>query len=335
MRKENKMFRRNKKVIVTVIAILLVSTTIFAQPITKTIRARYGDVQLLNEGQNVTHLVNTKYDGAQAFISDSRTYVPIRAVADVLGINVQWDPNTRTASFTDTEKAQLRARVIELEKKIKELEDKPASSAQALKDLEAKLNKDFNEIDKVPMKYTITQNSKGELTINAYANITDRSDEERWNKTGDRVIKNTLEDIMKEVDKSFKDSDVKGTVYTESRYDKNKIQYEFDRKAGKSLNITDKTEGAKDDLRDKFKSEMTHAFKQANINTFVEISSFKVERDDYIKATVKLTNSLNRREILELQKELIESEDYFQRNYGRNYRYDIIFEYNNDSYRLL
>lgn len=39
------------------------------------------------------------FDGAVPMIKNSRTYLPVRQLAEILGIQVDWNQDTRTATF--------------------------------------------------------------------------------------------------------------------------------------------------------------------------------------------------------------------------------------------
>jgi len=85
--------KRNLKCIVLgMLIMLLITGTVFAVPVTKTIEVVFNKVNLTVNGQKVT-ADNILYNGT--------TYVPIRATADALGKVVGWDPITNTASIND------------------------------------------------------------------------------------------------------------------------------------------------------------------------------------------------------------------------------------------
>ena len=70
------------------IAILLISTLALASP---TIREVFYGVNVTVNG-----VPQEFADDSQPFISDGRTFLPVRAIAEVLGIDINWNPATQT-----------------------------------------------------------------------------------------------------------------------------------------------------------------------------------------------------------------------------------------------
>lgn len=76
-------------------AILLCSTVTFAQTIEKTVTAVYNNIKIMIDG---TQIVPKDANGnvVEPFIIDGTTYLPVRAVASMLGQDVNWDGSTNT-----------------------------------------------------------------------------------------------------------------------------------------------------------------------------------------------------------------------------------------------
>lgn len=81
-----------KGFILGVIITTLLMSTAFGKTITKTIDVVYNSVNLTVNGKKV-EADNILYEGT--------TYVPLRAIAEILGKEVGWDQATRTASIND------------------------------------------------------------------------------------------------------------------------------------------------------------------------------------------------------------------------------------------
>ncbi len=82
-----------KKILgLTVIIATLSSATIFASGIQETINVVKNSITIKVEGELVT-ADNILYDGT--------TYVPLRSISEMLGKEVGWDENTRTASIEE------------------------------------------------------------------------------------------------------------------------------------------------------------------------------------------------------------------------------------------
>ncbi|WP_054871551.1 glycosyl hydrolase family 18 protein [Caloranaerobacter sp. TR13] len=72
--------------------IVLFSITVYAENTMQTIQVLFNYVNLKVNGENV-QVDNILYNGT--------TYAPVRAVAEMLGKEVSWDPTTKTASIND------------------------------------------------------------------------------------------------------------------------------------------------------------------------------------------------------------------------------------------
>ena len=82
---------------IAVLCIMLVTVTAYAAGYTtKTISVTYKDIKLVVDGVQVTP---KDANGAtvEPFIYNGTTYLPIRAIGNALGKQVQWDGNTNTA----------------------------------------------------------------------------------------------------------------------------------------------------------------------------------------------------------------------------------------------
>lgn len=81
-----KFITRKLQVLLIVLLILALSTTAFAEPI-----------KVLINNQHLTLPTNP-------VIQDERTLVPLRAIFEALGVNVEWDQNTKTVTGTRDDK---------------------------------------------------------------------------------------------------------------------------------------------------------------------------------------------------------------------------------------
>lgn len=67
-----------------------------ASSMTKTAELTYRDIKITLNGESLNPKDATGND-VEPFIIDGTTYLPVRAVADALGLNVSWDSDTSTA----------------------------------------------------------------------------------------------------------------------------------------------------------------------------------------------------------------------------------------------
>ena len=99
------MKQRMQGVLVGVLAtVLLLGTASVFAATTRTLDATYG-VTVVVDGvrQNFA-------DDMQPFTANDRTFLPVRGIADALGLNVEWDGNTRTV-YLNSPDAQPSAQI--------------------------------------------------------------------------------------------------------------------------------------------------------------------------------------------------------------------------------
>ena len=65
----------------------------------KTVQADYNNIKVTLDGKPVS-LVDAAGNAVEPFAVDGTTYLPIRAVASALGLDVSWDGKTNTAVLT-------------------------------------------------------------------------------------------------------------------------------------------------------------------------------------------------------------------------------------------
>lgn len=69
----------------------------------KTVKITYRDIKVVLDGKQL-ELKNSNGDTVEPFIMNSTTYLPLRVVAEALGLNINWDPNTSTVGIAQPEK---------------------------------------------------------------------------------------------------------------------------------------------------------------------------------------------------------------------------------------
>ena len=77
------------------VAVILCSTTVFADSISKTVTAVYNNIKIVIDGEEITPK-DANGNVVEPFIIDGTTYLPVRAVSSALGKDVNWDGNTNT-----------------------------------------------------------------------------------------------------------------------------------------------------------------------------------------------------------------------------------------------
>jgi len=78
-----------------VIVTVLLSTTVFAAPVQRTITAVYNNIQIYVDGIQI-HPSDSTGNPVEPFSYNGTTYLPVRAVATALNKEVTWDPATNS-----------------------------------------------------------------------------------------------------------------------------------------------------------------------------------------------------------------------------------------------
>lgn len=88
-----------------VVLLLSLSVAVFASTGTKTAQLAYRDIKVSLDGRQFTPK-DAAGNVVEPFIIDGTTYLPVRAVAEALNLNVEWDNATSTVKLTRPEGAR-------------------------------------------------------------------------------------------------------------------------------------------------------------------------------------------------------------------------------------
>jgi len=90
--------------------VVVLAVPALASSLTKTVQLSYNDIRITLNGNTVTPK-DASGNTVEPFIIEGTTYLPVRAIANALGIGVTWDGTTKTVKLsngvTKTEKAQI------------------------------------------------------------------------------------------------------------------------------------------------------------------------------------------------------------------------------------
>lgn len=215
----------------------------------KQLTATFGKVKVKVAGADVTNQIETTY-GAPAFIANDRTYVPLRAL-ELAGLQITWDPITNTAEIVDiksmiyeSELKKKDAKIAELEKTIKELEEKVVDEKD-LADLEEKFNDLFGYYKGVYFDIELKEKTN-RIDVNIYINLSKSSQRNSWNSMKESHIRDMIEYITDAISTEIKNVDIYGYIYDE--YNKEDLVTFNKKKTSKSVSISfeDKTDYYRD-----------------------------------------------------------------------------------------
>ena len=92
---------KGKRKIILALALMLVFSTVVFAARKVNITVTYDNVKVVVDGRQVQFGKDSKGKQIEPFIYNGTTYLPLRAVAEALGKEVQWDKNTKTAFLGD------------------------------------------------------------------------------------------------------------------------------------------------------------------------------------------------------------------------------------------
>ena len=285
--------RKNLKriVITSLAAVMVLSSAAFgaSKIYKKQITATYGRVKFNYNGTDVTSKIESSY-GTPGFIGDdNRAYIPVRAVADVLGVDVNWDYTTHTAFLTASEGnleflqqqiSRLQAEKAVLEQKIKDLEGN-SSSDKSIGEVERNIRKDYEDYEKVSFDIRLRGNDR-RADLEITTDLGNRRNKDNWDDLKERDVERFVERIIDDIQREFKDCDIKGYIRdSDARED----LYTFRKDGDRRLEF-DKEKDSNSDDKDLVKD----LEKRYDSLKKVKDMTFKLEknsRDDYT-VTVKV-----------------------------------------------
>lgn len=200
---------------VLVLSILL-TTVVFAEGAFKNLQAWYGDIKIFSNNQQVQMDV-------KPFIVDGITYVPLRALSNILNKNVGWDqknlriditdkPDTNAANmaYMSQQLIEKQIKINELEAKVKQLEAELANTSKySLDDIEKDLNKKYGKFEKIEFDIDL-RGDKDDIDVRIYVDLRDYSS--RWKSLSSTKIKGYIKDIVDNILSEYKDAKVTGFI---------------------------------------------------------------------------------------------------------------------------
>ncbi len=96
---------KGKRKIILALALMLVFSTVVFAARKVNITVTYDNVKVVVDGRQVQFGKDSKGKQIEPFIYNGTTYLPLRAVAEAVGKEVQWDKNTKTAFLGDAGQA--------------------------------------------------------------------------------------------------------------------------------------------------------------------------------------------------------------------------------------
>ena len=222
---------RKKVALVLALVLVLAFTlgsvgTAFGAPIAKVIR-------VFSNGQAVA------MDKSPVMINDS-VFVPIRAMATILGKNVDWDSAAYAVRVTESATSTANAaKIKELENTIAQLKTTIAEkdnkliilqaqydallkeqSGLSFKDMEKQLNKNYGNYRDLEFEIALSGKEK-DITVEIGVSMRNYQDE--WDSLSSSRKTSFLQNIVDDLLKEYKNADIEGYIYDSYRSSKPKL----------------------------------------------------------------------------------------------------------------
>ncbi len=230
-----KKFKSYKVLCLTLgLGIALSSTALNAASLTKTLKAVYSNIAISYNGQ-------LKPLSAEPFMVNGTTYVPLRAVSEIMGANVNWANNTvyisSQASSTVSSQQEIAAKNFEiaslkqqLDLAKRELElykgtgtDGSNLTNTSLSSTLSKIEKEYASDHNIDWEFNLKLvSSRLELTV-SYDSRYDSSD---FAKLSESKRKQFIKEICYDIANLHKDTEIRG-VLKDSRTDKEIASYRY------------------------------------------------------------------------------------------------------------
>ena len=270
----------------------------------KKLNATFGTINFNYEGQDVTANVENKYK-TPGFIVEGRSYVPVKALGEVLGLDVSFDNKSHTVFIKDPKNNDLDIEIRKRDREIADLKREISSlkgnmlddsSLEYLEDRLAKTYKTYKNIDFDLKLFTRT----GEIEVNMYVDFKDSDSEISWNKMGESSKRYMVEDIVRTVSDEFPDKLVRGKVY--DRYNYSDL-LAFEKIPNRDLKITyyDITDSSSLErfVKAEFRARAVNNVKLKNIYEKDGRVYFRIDVSDKDRSMFKSLRNLDVEEILD------------------------------------
>lgn len=252
--------KMNKKLVILIATILVIgSSTVFAADNLTTLKGWFADIKIFSNGNQVQ--LDTK-----PLVINNTTYIPVRALTNVLNKEIEWKQDTFSIYINDKPDAnynyvmmqlfEKQDQITKLEAKVKELEAQLAeaktSKPTTLSELQKYLNSEFGIYENIDFEVAVS-GSASKITVKIYV---DKGDNTRWKNLSSTKIKNYVQDIVDDVEYYFPKASITGYIVNDYN---NRTEVDFYvNSSGKLVIDTDYSGGTgsiyglEDDLKNEF-----------------------------------------------------------------------------------
>ena len=199
------------------LGITLSSIALQGASITRTLRAVYSNIAISYNGE-------IKKLDAEPFTVDSVTYLPLRAIGEVIGADVSWANNTvyinqKTSSYSEQQIADINVQNIVLKKQIEELQKKlevfegtsegKNLTTEAINSTLSRIQVSYKNTHNVEWTYDLKMVSGAlQLTVS----YDSRYDEADYDRTTSEQRKQLVKDVCMAIAAAHKEVEIKGIL---------------------------------------------------------------------------------------------------------------------------
>lgn len=313
-----------KKVVAVLGVTTILGTSIFAgaSAAGTELRGKIMKMNIFNNGSAITIPQDQ-----QPIIVNNRTYLPVRALGEALGRQVDWyanDPNSIYISGSANEAQynqmaldlnQTRLQIAEKDSKIKDLEAKIKNLEEELKkkddvstlsDLEKKLEKELGKYKDIYFDIRVKGTEK---RIDIQVTV-DKRDEKDWDDLSIKNKEDYIKDLVYETERMFKKSPIEGSIYSGSSI--TEIFFEVDSRGNLYIDDWEYSSGSRGKLTS---TELTRLERDLELDFSSDIAKASIKDDgDYMNVEVELKNSYLLDYKYEIEDEI---ESYLVRRFDR------------------
>lgn len=250
---------KKKTCIITLtLVLLLISISMASSKIeNRNLQVTIGKIKLTYNKKDITDTIEKNYN-TPPMIINNRAYIPVRAIGEALGTNVNWDSKNFTVEIKDKTEKDIQTEIakLNLEKEIlkKELESLKEENKNIekidIKDLEKTLNNKYSKLKKANLEIELIEyKSNIECIINVLKDKNDFLD------LSNSQIEDYIKSILSEMEYYKKDISIKG--YIKNQKDK---LYSFEKKANGIINIDKKEKVDRRELAQKIERDYEKDF---------------------------------------------------------------------------
>lgn len=209
----NKNYKRLAVIVAIMILTLSIASTGFATDTVANLKAYYRNIKLYRNGIQVQ-------TSAEPFIVDGTTYLPVRAVSELLDKDVTWNQATYSIGVNDKpgtadvnallqQVVNQQQTILQLQAKVKSLETQVATKVMDLDDMEDYLNDEYGYSNKIEYDIDLS-GTKDKMQVRIYVDLYDYST--KWDALTSTQKKTYLQDIVDDILEEYEDATITGFI---------------------------------------------------------------------------------------------------------------------------